>query len=116
MLNRSQFSDIQARVRSALRGRTESYSWLQESESNKAEYPRGAKLADGREVADESQLTNQASQAEEDELSESEIAAFNKALEDAWDEEAERDGDGDEDGDGGGDGDGDSLFGDLANV
>lgn len=109
MLNRSHFNEIQARVRSALKGRTGNYSWLQENWSNKEEYAHSAKLANGVDVADGAQPTNQASpRAEEDELSESEIAAFDKALEDAWDEDENREGDGD--------GDGDSLFGDLVLV
>jgi hypothetical protein len=84
MLNGSQMTDIQARLRQELRGRTGSHAWTNEAENaNGVEATTSAGIA--REEA-------------EDELSESEIAAFDRALE--------------EDGDGEGEGDGDSLFGD----
>ena len=89
MLNGSQMMDIQARLRQELKGRTGSYSWT--NEEVKAENPNGVEATIRADIAREEA---------EDELSESEIAAFDRALE--------------EDGDGEGDeeGDGDSLFGD----
>jgi len=89
MLNGSQMTDIQARLRQELRGRTGSYSWT--NEEAKAENANGVEATIRADIARE---------AAEDELSESEIAAFNRALE----EDGDRDGDGE--------GDGDSLFGD----
>ena len=89
MLNGSQMTDIQARLRQELRGRTGSYSWT--SEEVNAENANGVEATIGADIAREEV---------EDELSESEIAAFNKALEE------DRDRDGEEEGDG------DSLFGD----
>jgi hypothetical protein len=89
MLNGSQMTDIQARLRQELRGRTGSYSWTNEE----------AKAENANDV-EATVRTDIARGEAEDELSESEIAAFDRALE--------------ENGDGGGDGDGDgdSLFGD----
>jgi hypothetical protein len=89
MLNGSQVTDIQARLRQELRGRTESYSWT--NEDAKAGNASGVEATIGADIARE---------GAEDELSESEIAAFEKALE----EDRDRDGEGE--------GDGDSLFGD----
>jgi hypothetical protein len=89
MLNGSQVTDIQARLRQELRGRTESYSWT--NEEAKAGNASGVEATIGADIAREEA---------EDKLSESEIAAFEKALE----EDRDRDGEGE--------GDGDSLFGD----
>jgi hypothetical protein len=89
MLNGSQMTDIQARLRQELRGRTGSYSWT--NEEVKAENVNGVEATIRADIAREEA---------EDELSESEIAAFDRALEE------------DGDGDGDGDEDGDSLFGD----
>jgi len=87
MLNGSQMTDIQARLRQELKGRTGSYSWT--NEEVKEENANGVEAIIRADIARE---------GAEDELSESEIAAFDRALE--------------EDGDGEGEGDGDSLFGD----
>ena len=90
MLNGSQMTDIQTRLRQELRRRTGSYAWT--NEEVKAQNANSVEATIRADIAREA----------EDELSESEIAAFDRALED------DRDGDGD----GEGDGDGDSLFGD----
>jgi hypothetical protein len=101
MLNSSQMNDIQARLRTELKGKTTFYAWTQEKG---AEVENGV---DGVEVVDVARdkkgpTDGLAEGPAEDELSESEIAAFDRALEEAGDEES-----------GNGDGDGDSLFGDA---
>ena len=83
MLNGSQMTDIQARLRQELKGRTGSHAWT--NEEVKAENANGVEATTRAGIAQEEA---------EDELSESEIAAFDRALEED------------------GDGDGDSLFGD----
>jgi len=119
LANRSQFNDIQARVRSALKRKTVAYTWLKENENNEAEVANegevvkgmeatnGGEVGNGGEITKEVDATNRADTTAEDELSESEIAAFDRALEEAWDE-----GEG-EGGGRGGEGDGESLFGDT---
>jgi hypothetical protein len=89
MLNGSQMMDIQARLRQELRWRTGSYAWT--NEEVKAQNANGVDATIRSDIAREEA---------EDELSESEIAAFDRALEE------------DRDGAGEGEGDGDSLFGD----
>jgi hypothetical protein len=77
LLNSSQMNDIQARLKSELKGKTSSYAWTVEDERNEVG------IADKEEVTVQADIVRE--QAEE-ELSESEIAAFDRALEEDWDE------------------------------
>ena len=125
MLNGSQMYDIQARLRHELKGKTASYAWAQEIESNEVKIRDGLKAAKRADIvreraegeSNEVEIQNFrgveaaipadiAGEEAEDELSESEIAAFDRALLEDLDEAGE------EQKNGGGGGDGDSIFGD----
>jgi hypothetical protein len=99
MLNGSQMNDIQARLRTELKGKTTSYPWTQEKEVETENGAEGVKGVD--DARDKGPTDGLAEGPAEDELSESEIAAFDRALEEAWDEDES------------GERDGDSLFGDA---
>ena len=118
-------NDIRARLRQELKGKTPSYAWAKEDKSDKGEIGHGTEADKTTEiVSDMGEKENNrvvvqnrrgvetavqadgAPEEAEDELSELEIAAFDKALEEAWDEA------GAGEGNGSGDGDEDSLFGD----
>jgi hypothetical protein len=81
MLNDCQMADIQARLRQELRGRTGPYSWANQEE--KAEHANGGEATTRADITQE---------GVEDELSESEIAAFDRALEEDIDGDGEGEG------------------------
>jgi hypothetical protein len=96
MLNGSQVNNIQARLRQELKRKTASYAWVNE-DGTKLEEKNGTEKDRGAEAVVRADIAHKEA---EDELSESEIAAFDRALEEASDGEGKDNGDGDGDGDG----------------